>query len=353
MKAAFFSFRSPHFDIRDVETPTIVDGEVLLRVEACGICGTDLNMYRQKFETWKSWRMLALSFASRAGLLRRFSDLSELRLGHEISGTVEEPSKPELHNKKFVVFPHILCGTCWSCQNGIETTCEHMSNIGFERAGGFAEYISVPQKNILEVSKTLDSSVATLVEPLACGLHAINIAGVKKNDDILVLGGGTMGQLITNVCSTEYSSKVVVCDPSSFRLETARRLGATDTVRPDELKSLDTLPEVVFECVGRQFQTLDAIIDIIQPQGTICIVSHPSGAQYIKLRRLQSKEVQIKTSQGCTLKNLQDAVTRLESNAAKLRTLITHTFPLEKINEAFSVAIKHKLNNAIKVAIRS
>jgi 2-desacetyl-2-hydroxyethyl bacteriochlorophyllide A dehydrogenase len=351
MKAAFFNIRGPHFDIREVETPTIVDDEVLLRVEACGICGTDLNMYRQKFETWKSWRTLVLSVALKAGLLRRFSDLNGLRLGHEIVGTVEKTNKPQLLNKKVIVFPHIFCDTCWSCQNGIETTCENLIDIGYNRAGGFAEFVLVPQKNIFEVSKSIDSSVATLAEPLACVLHAIDIAGVKENGKVLVIGAGTIGQLVTHICSTEYSSKTAVCDPSSFRLETARKLGATGTIKPDELESLDMLPDVVFECVGRRFQTLDTIIDVIQPRGTICIVGQPRGTQHIKLRRLQEKEVQIKTSQGCTFKNLQDALTRVENNAAKLRTLITHKFPLEKINEAFSVAIEHELNNAIKVTI--
>jgi len=351
MRAAILNVHNLTFKIRDVDMPVILEDEALLRVEACGICGTDRNIYRRRFDRWKKWRMLMLAAARRAKLLKRSSEFNELRLGHEICGIVKEASRPEFDGKKVVVSPSIPCGICWSCQHGIETTCEHFSNVGFERAGGFAEFVSVPQQNIFEIPKTLDSSLATLSEPMACGLHAIDVAEVKKSDTVLVVGAGAIGQLITHICSTEYTSKIVVCDPHSFRLKIARELGAMDTIKPNEMKSQELFPNIVFECVGGPSQTIDSIIDIIQPRGTICVVGIPQGKKPIRLSRLQAKEAKIRTSRGYESRNHHDAITRIESYAAKLQFLITHKFSLEEISEAFYVATKHGDYNGLKVVI--
>nr|MQY62256.1 alcohol dehydrogenase catalytic domain-containing protein [archaeon] len=248
MRAAFLKIKNMQFEIRNVETPKITQDESLVCVEFCGICGTDLKDYRKKFETWKNWRRFALAVARRAGY--RLYGKTELRLGHEIYGTIEDTTKPELQNKKVVVFPDIHCGSCLACQNGIVTACSNFNNIGFERAGGFAEYVAVPDTNLMEVPETVDPQVANLAEPLACGLHAIEISGLEKNDNVLVLGVGPIGLLIAYICNKEFASNTVACDVSSFRLKIAREMGASVMIRPDELKNQDLFPDVVFDCTG-------------------------------------------------------------------------------------------------------
>jgi L-iditol 2-dehydrogenase len=275
-----------------------------------------------------------------------------LRLGHEIYGTVEDTTKPELQNKKVVVFPDIHCGTCVACQNGIITACSNFSNIGFERAGGFAEYVAIPDINLLKVPETVDPQVANLTEPLACGLHAIEIAGLKKNDNVLVLGVGPIGLLITYICSKEFASNTLACDISSFRRKIAREMGASSTIKPDELKSQDLFPDVVFDCTGGLSQSINQTIDIIRPRGTICVEGSYEGKQHIGLRKLQMKEARIVTSQGNNLKNRQDAISKIELHANELKPLITHTYPLEKISEAFYAAVKHYETNAVKILVK-
>lgn len=350
MKVAVLNIKNLKFEISDVDRPKINSGESLIKVEYCGICGTDLKVYKPKFETWKSSRGFMRTLARKAG--RSFNGKTSLRLGHEVFGHVEKTTNPELQNKKVVVFPDINCGECEACRNGIITACSKFSNIGFERDGGFAEYVVVPDGNIVEVPEQIDSNVAPLIEPLACGLHAIERSGLEKNDNVLVLGVGPIGLLISLICNKEFGSKTIACDVSSFRLEMARKLGAIKTIYPNELSTLEMFPDVVFDCAGGSVQLMNELVNILRPCGTICVEGFYSGNLKIWMRRLQMKEGRIVTSQGDNLKNRLDAVSKVTLYENELKPLITHTFPLEQISKAFDVAVKHYENDAVKVLIK-
>lgn len=350
MKAAVLNIKNLQFEIRDVDRPKINDCESLIRVETCGICGTDLKVYKRKFETWKNMRGFVYSVARKAG--RNYNGKTELRLGHEIVGTVEETTNPEVQDKKVVVFPDIHCGECEACKNGIITACSRFSNIGFERDGGFADYVAVPNTNLIEVPKKIDTHIANLIEPLACGLHAIERSDLKKKDNVLILGVGPIGVLINYICNKEFGSKTVACDVSPFRLEMARKMGASETITPNELSDQEFFPDVVFDCTGGRVQLMNQLVSIIRPRGTICVEGFYTGNQKIWLRRLQMKEGRIVTSQGDNLKNRLDAISYVEQYGNELKPLVTHTFPLEKISEAFSAAVKHSEANAVKILIK-
>lgn len=350
MKAAFLKIKNMQFEIRDVQIPNIMQGESLVRVESCGICGTDLKDYKKKFETWKSWRRFALAVARRAG--RRMYGKTELRLGHEVYGTIEDTTQPELQNKRVVVFPDIHCGTCEACQNGFITVCTNFCNIGFERDGGFAEYVAVPDTNLMQVPNTVDAQVANLTEPLACGLHAIEVAGLKKGDNVLVLGVGPIGQLIAYICSKEFGSETVACDVSPFRLKMAGEMGAATTIKPSELQNQERFADVVFDCTGGLAQLMNQLISTLRPRGTICVEGFYEGNKSVWLRKLQMKEGRIVTSQGDNIKNRQDAISKIELYGNELKPLITHTYPLEEISAAFDVAVKHYETNAVKVLVK-
>lgn len=350
MKAAVLKIKNMQFEIRDVETPKNTQGESLIRVESCGICGTDLKEYKKKFETWKSWKRFALAVARRAG--RRMHGKTELRLGHEVYGTIEETTNPELENKKVVVFPDIHCGTCEACRNGFITVCNRFSNIGFERDGGFAEYVTVPDTNIMTVPETVDPKVANLTEPLACALHAIEVAGLKKGDNVLVVGVGPIGLLITHICNKEFESETVACDVSPFRLKMAGEMGASATIKPSELQSRERFADVVFDCTGGLAQLMNQLVSTLRPHGTICVEGFYEGNQQIWLRRMQMKEGRLVTSQGDNLKNRQDAISKIELYGDELKPLITHTYPLENISQAFDTAVKHYETNAVKVLVK-
>lgn len=347
MRAAILNTSNLKFEIQNVEKPTINDSDVLLNVNACGICGTDLHEIKKM-----SVKTFMILLARRFGRYRPYGR-NKLLLGHEICGMIEESQINNQIGKRVVVFPDIPCGKCWSCVHGFETICESSDNIGSKRDGGFAEYVSVPNNSLLEVPKKLDPSVATLSEPLACALHAIKRSGVKKSDNVLILGVGTIGLLVTFLCSIQGVSNIVVSDLSTYRLKSANEFGANEIYKPDSLSKRDTFfPDIAFDCVGGTAQTINPLIDIVRPRGKICVVGFHSSIKPINIRRLQTKESQIITSQGCDFIDKEEAMTILIKNKQKLQKMITHNFPLEKISEAFLVALQPERYEAIKVVIR-
>jgi threonine dehydrogenase-like Zn-dependent dehydrogenase len=330
--------------------PKINSDESLIQVQACGICGTDLHEYGRKFGIAIKLILLAKSLLGRNKFI--LYGREELTLGHEICGIVHETSRSELQDRRVVVFPDTPRGTCWACQRGIESACINYNNIGFQRAGGFAEYVAVPNKNIFEISRAVESSVATLVEPLSCALHAIEIAGVRKNDNILIVGVGPIGLLIAFICKKEYGANVVACDFSSSRLKAASEIGALRVIKPNQLVDQALFPDVAFDVTGGLSQSTNQIVQITRPRSTICIVGfYEYHVQGVSLRPLQDKEVRIVTAKGNDAKNRQDAVMRVERYANELSRLITKTFPLQEISQAFSFTANHEKTGAIKTVI--
>ncbi len=348
MKAAFFKIRKKRFEIRDIEIPEATASESLVRVLSCGVCGTDLHEYKRNYGHFMVLKDIAALLMGR----RKFRPygLEELRLGHEICGVVQN-NISGLGGKQVIAFPDIPCGKCWACQRGMETTCFKFCNIGFERPGGFAEYVAVPNSNIIEISEKVDPKVATLAEPLACSIHAIELAGVKKNDNVLVVGVGPIGLLITFICSKEYGSNVIACDTSPFRLQAALRMGAFRTLTQDELAGQNLFPDVAFDVTGGSSRVINRIIPIMRPRGTICVEGFYDAAQEVDLRTLQDKEARIVTSRGSETRNRLDGVLKIEQCSDELRPLITDFFALEEISEAFSAAANHTRSGSIKTVI--
>jgi 2-desacetyl-2-hydroxyethyl bacteriochlorophyllide A dehydrogenase len=347
LRAAYLNTNNLKFEIQNVEKPKINEGNVLLKVNACGICGTDLHEIKKK-----SIKTFMILMARRFGLHRPYGR-KKLLLGHEICGEIENSEINNQIGKSVVVFPDISCGKCWSCKQGYETTCDSSNNIGSIRDGGFAEYVSIPKKSFSEIPKTLDPSVATLSEPMACAVHAIKRSGVKKGDDVFILGVGTIGLLITYLCSIIGVSNIVVSDLSAYRLKFASEFGATEIYSSESMSRKDTFsPDIAYDCVGGTAQTLNPIIDVIRPRGKICVVGFHSSVKPINIRKLQTKESQIITSQGCDFTDKEEAISVIIKNQYKLQEMITHNYPLEKIAEAFSIALQPERYEAIKIVIR-
>ena len=166
---------------REEKNPKITNGESIIKVSASGICGSDMHAYHGKDE-------------------RR---IPPLILGHEISGTID---KGKENGKKVVLNPLITCGSCDYCKNGREHLCSKRMILGmnkpFERQGGFAEYVSVPDKNIYELPQNIKMKEAPIAEPCAVALHAVEL-GEKalskpfKNNKALVIGAGAIGLLLS------------------------------------------------------------------------------------------------------------------------------------------------------------
>ncbi len=230
-------FRGAHM-VRAEERarPEVGPGQVLVRVRACGVCGTDRHIYEGEFP-------------AAPGVV----------LGHEYAGEVVEvgPGVSDLEpGQKVAVDPNIACGICRPCRMGKVHLCESLTAVGVNYDGGFAEYSLVPRAQLYPFSGDLDWAEAAMAEPVACCLHGIDLAGIRGGETVLVIGGGAIGQIHAQLARLSGAGRVALTDPVLRRRELAREMGV-DLLLDPSAQSLDEMraalhggADVVIEAVG-------------------------------------------------------------------------------------------------------
>ena len=258
---------------REEKNPKIISGESIVKVSASGICGSDMHAYHGKDN-------------------RR---IPPLILGHEISGTID---KGKFAGKKVILNPLITCGKCDYCSNGKEHLCGKRIILGMnkpiERQGGFAEYVSIPDKNIYELPKTLDMKEAPIAEPTAVALHAVELSEKEtfkslKNSKVLVIGGGAIGLLSGLILSKVKDCKeIVISDPNKKRLDECSKYLDAIPVKPDSKNIINDHFDIVFDTVGMEV-TRQQAIKAIKPGGIIIHIglTQPSGSFDFRKATLQ------------------------------------------------------------------
>ncbi len=219
--------------VADVPDPTPQPGELVLRVQGCGICGSDLHLYQ-------------------GGLLP-----PGCIMGHEFAGELVESAGEHKAGERFCAIPTLSCGTCARCLTGLSAFCTNGSRaIGLGPApGALAEYVTVAPHNCVRLPDGVDSERGALVEPLAVGLHAVNVARVEPREAVVVMGAGPVGLAVVLWLRHLGARTVIVCEKSEGRRAIAEQLGATAVVDPGGLlpATQQHAPDgidVVFEATG-------------------------------------------------------------------------------------------------------
>lgn len=325
------------FKITEVPIPQPAEEEVLMKVDSCGLCGTDVHIYWGKF------------FAS-----------FPLIIGHEIAGKVMETGKKVRKVKEgdsVVVNPNINCGLCYFCQKGKINLCENLTNIGVKINGGFAQYVAVDEKYVYPISDKLNLEEASLVEPLACCIHGADIAGIKSADKVVILGAGPVGLIMLQLTKLAGAAKSLIVDPIEKRRKIAENLGADFTFDPQKKDLLELIPEileqppdVVFECVGKR-ETMQQSWKMVNPGGKVVWfgVADPEEEISINPYEIYRKEITIAGS-FVNPNTTKRAVELLEAGKVKLKELITHRFSLDEFPEAIHTYEKDK--ERIKIIIK-
>lgn len=235
MKAAVY-YGIEDLRVEKTEVPRIGNGGVLLRIDACAICGTDVKMYHHGYKTLKPPTIM----------------------GHEISGTiVDKGQNVEGYEvgERVCVVPIVSCGHCYYCRRGMTHLCIEFSKttdaFGFSYPGGFAEYMAVPEKavrggNLIRVPEGLSDEEASIAEPMACALNGQMLAGVGIGDTVLVIGAGPIGCMHAALSRALGATTVIVSEPRKERLEQARQFGADYYVNPGK----EDLKKLVMEVTG-------------------------------------------------------------------------------------------------------
>ncbi|WP_040984451.1 zinc-dependent alcohol dehydrogenase [Oceanobacillus jeddahense] len=231
-------------EIEEKQIPELKQNEVLIKVEAVGLCGSEI----EGFLGHNSLRV------------------PPLVMGHEFSGHIADIGKSVTgvtKGTKVVVNPLLICGTCKQCRRGNETQCENRQIIGIHRSGAFAEYVAVPASAIVEVPEKLDSFAASLAEPLACTFRAVRRAMAAHTvPNILVYGAGAIGLLSSFVAKELGANKIIVADINEDRLQTLQEVGIENTLN----NSKDDFEAKLEEIVG--YKGIDVVIDAVGFQAT-------------------------------------------------------------------------------------
>jgi len=258
---------------KEEKNPKLIEGESIIKVFASGICGSDMHAYHGKDE-------------------RR---IPPLILGHEISGVINEGKEI---GKKVVLNPLITCGSCNYCSNGREHLCNKRIILGMnkpiKRQGGFAEYVSIPDKNIYELPKNLNMKEAPIAEPCAVALHAVELGQNALDKEIkdtkaLVIGAGAIGLLCGLILSKINKCKeIVIVEPNDKRLKESLKYLDADGFKPDNKNILNDNFDIVFDTVGLE-TTRQQAIQSIKPGGVIIHIglTQPSGSFNFRKTTLQ------------------------------------------------------------------
>lgn len=331
-------------DIRmeTVDYPSIKKDEILVKVKACGICGTDIHTY--KVDKTSPSRKPAI-------------------LGHEFSGEIVEVGQSVAGLKtgdKIVGTGYRACGKCHWCQTGQADRCPNPTVPGEGLDGAFAEYVVVPNpalgKTIFRIPENLSWEEAATIEPLSVACFAVTRARIEPNQTVVILGAGMIGQCIAQVCKG-MGAKVIVSEPSIIRLTMARKLGADVALNPRETNPVEAVAEVtsgemasvVFECSGTPAAFRQAPL-LTRPFGRMIQVGMFEDTLELSPELLSFMfNFRNLTLRGSGGQGWDMAVELMRTGQVKTKELITYKFPLENIKEAFKAQLNS--DKAIKVLI--
>lgn len=339
MKASRF-LGNKTFAVTDLPTPHAGPGELVLRNQVCGVCGTDVHIYHGEPGS---------------------ADVNPpVVLGHEYSGEVVEVGEGVTGfavGDHVTVDPNIYCGHCAYCQNGKKQLCPSMEAIGVTRDGGFAQYSRIPASQAFKLEPTVPWEAAAMAEPLACCLHGIDLAGIQVGDKVCVVGGGAIGLLMVQLAKLSGASQIVLSEPNEKRRQVGLQLGANaaiDPTRPDSqevfAQVLDGGANVVIECVGN----VPAVKSAFQFAGkgaTVLLFSVPKvDATFdLPLFDVYKKELTIKGS-FVNPDTHARAVALINSGKVDFGPIITHRFPLDQLPEAIAMQMS---DASIKVVVEA
>jgi len=314
--------------LRDIPIPKPKDDEVLIKVAACGICGTDLKLYKGQYRA----KMPVV-------------------LGHEYAGEIVEICRGVRNLRagdRVVSDPNESCGRCYWCRNAKPCFCNDLAAYGVLRDGGLAEYCTAGEKGVYPIPRGLDFESAAFTEPVSCAVHCIERASIRPGETVLIIGGGPMGQILVQLVANSGASKLIMVTRSEWKLELARRFGATHTVnaqKEDVLKrTLDITgglgADVVIEAVGTP-ATVEKALTLAKKSGRIVIFGFvPEGekANFIPFDLL-SKELTVMGS-WVNPYTYSRALDILASGQVDVKPLISSRIKLDDIMEGFAMMVE-------------
>ncbi len=318
MQAAVF-YGKHQIKIEEAKTPTPGPGEALVSVKACGICGTDLHIFH--------------------GDQGSFECNPPRILGHEFSGVVEKLGDGVTSlsiGDKVAIDPNELCGQCEPCLSGKGHYCMGIHGYGTSSNGGFAQYCVVPAKQLHKFT-SLSFQEAAMAEPISCCIHGMDLTKVTLGDNVLIIGGGTIGLIMLQLAKLSGAAKLVVIEPVSEKRQLAMELGADLVIDPSVGDAAQQLSGIEFnkviECAGKA-KTVQQAIQLAGNCATVMLfgLTEPDCTIPLKPYDVFKKELTI-TASFINPYTIGRALALLESGKILVKPLISQIEPLHKLPE--------------------
>ncbi len=330
-------------DLRYEEVPDPVIGpdEVLVKIKAAGICGSDIP----RVFTKGTYHFPTIP-------------------GHEFAGEIVETAEQDrnLMGAKLAVFPLIPCNECSACQIGEYPQCKNYDYYGSRRDGGFAEYISVRKWNLVFVPENVPFEQAAMCEPCAVAIHALGQVGIMLDDTVAIFGAGTIGLIAAQVAMAWGAKQVVLIDVDSKKLEFAKKIGFTHTVNSMNMDPAEYIADltggvgadVALEAAGVG-PSLENCLKSIKTFGRVVLMGNPASDMKVAQKaywEILRKQLTLKgtwnSSYNYSHNDWHSAISCMQSGKIQLEPLITHRFPFSKCKEAFEV-MQDKNQFSVKV----
>lgn len=314
--------------MEDVPMPKVRPNDVLIKIRKAAICGTDLHIYK-----WDEWAQQTIK--------------PPVVIGHEYMGTVVEVGSEVDRVKvgeRVTVEGHISCGFCRNCRRGRQNICDHTIGIGVHRDGGFAEYISVPAKNVLHPDVSIPDEIMAIMDPLGNATHTA-LSFPLLGEDVLITGiGGPIGAMAAAICKFAGARNIIGTDLSKFRRNLARKMGATRVIDPRKESIKEAMAkhgmlagfDIGLECSG-------------SPAAFNDMVNHMYNGGKISLLGLLPQDTQINWSnlifKGLTLKGIYGRemyetwyhMEMMLTTRLDITPVITHRLPADEYQKAFEI----------------
>jgi len=324
------------FDLLEVDEPKLTVDEVLIKVEATGICGSDIPLYRGTYPV-----KLPVPYIP----------------GHEFSGTIVRTGNDVKDlDPGDRVSAHIVvgCGTCYYCRTGRSHICKHSKELGFDMNGSFAEYMVFPATNIHVLPQNMDFEEGAMLDPLASALHPIERLRLGISDTFAVLGPGPIGLLALQCAKTIGAKKVIMVGTREDRLRVAKELGADETINIENENLEEKMfsitengVDVVLEATGST-KAINSALSIVKKDGQIVLISVYREPANVNALAVVYKELSISGTYCYTWLTFERAIDLISSGKVRVKPIITHRFPLENFKQAFELVLDRK---AMKVLL--
>lgn len=319
------------------EAPKVKEDSILIRVLACGICGTDVHVFK--------------------GINKGKPNIIR---GHEFVGEVLEIGERVDDIKVgdiVVVDPNIPCMKCHQCRNGRIHLCKNLTAIGVDMDGGFAEYCLVPSKQAYKLPTNIEPIVGALAEPLACAIHGIDRLGIKEGEDVLIIGGGALGLILTQLVINAGASKVFVSEPYKEKRDLALGFGASRVIDPINEDIFKVVKEetsnkgvdIVIEAVGSGKTILQAI-NLVSDGGKVLFFGVAPEDVLIEVSPFEVYRREL-TLMGSFVNpfTMDRAVSLISNRRINLYPLISEIIPLKEIEKGIEIASSGR---AIRVLVK-